>query len=182
MEKEKVGQVIALLGAPGAGKSTCAAWLFANLRLAGARCELVGEFAKDLFWDESNAWKDQLYVFASQWRMVDRVLRKTGIVVTDSPPVLSLFYNRPHRQAFVDLVEDRCRQHSVQYFLLKRTVPYDQNGRRETEAEADAIHSEMEAWLAKERISCRSIDSDLAGWQKILSAGLKMAGIRTDGS
>ena len=76
------GKLIGLIGAPGAGKSTCAAWLFANLRLAGARCELVGEFAKDLFWDESNAWKDQLYVFANQWRMVDRVLKKTDIVVT----------------------------------------------------------------------------------------------------
>ena len=64
MAESKVGQVIALMGAPGSGKSTCAAWLFAQMRLQGLKCELVGEFAKDLFWDESNAWKDQLYVFA----------------------------------------------------------------------------------------------------------------------
>lgn len=171
----RTGKVIALLGAPGAGKSTCAAWLFANLRLSGVKCELVGEFAKDLFWDESNAWKDQLYVFANQWRMVDRVLRKTDIVVTDSPPILSLFYNRPHGQAFIDLVEDRCRQHEVQYFLLKRAVPYDQDGRRESEAEADAIHSEMASWLQKRGLSCRHMDSDVAGWRKILDIGMKMA-------
>lgn len=168
------GKLIGLIGAPGAGKSTCAAWLFANLRLAGARCELVGEFAKDLFWDESNAWKDQLYVFANQWRMVDRVLNKTDIVVTDSPPILSLFYNRPHGQAFIDLVEDRCGRHCSEYFLLKRTVPYDQEGRRESEAEADAIHLEMASWLRRRGVPFRQVESDLAGWRSILDEGIGM--------
>lgn len=166
------GKVVALMGAPGAGKSTCAAWLFAQMRLSGARCELVGEFAKDLFWDESNAWRDQLYVFANQWRMVDRVLQKTDCVITDSPPILSLFYNRPHKRPFIDLVEDRCGRHRTMYFLLKRTVPYDQNGRRETEAEADEIHSEMADWLKARQIPHRCVESSLSGWQGILESVL----------
>ena len=172
MAESKVGQVIALMGAPGSGKSTCAAWLFAQMRLQGLKCELVGEFAKDLFWDESNAWKDQLYVFANQWRMVDRVLKKTDYVVTDSPPVLSLFYNRPHMRQFIDLVESRCSEHRTQYFLLKRSVPYVQDGRRESEAESDAIHREMQEWLEKRRIPCGIVESNLDGWRSILKTAV----------
>lgn len=170
MQEEKIGTVVSLLGSPGSGKSTCASWLFVNLRLKGLKCELVGEFAKDLFWDESNAWKDQLYVFANQWRMVDKVLRKTDVVVTDSPPILSLFYNRPHSKAFVELVEERCRQHPSRYFLLKRSVPYDQNGRRESEKQADEIHSQMKAWMQSKAIPFVEVDSTLNGWNFILES------------
>lgn len=173
MEEGKTGTVAALLGAPGAGKSTCASWLFSNLRLRGRRCELVGEFAKDLFWDDSNAWQDQLYVFACQWRMVDRVLRKTDIVVTDSPPVLSLFYNRPHSKAFIDLVEERCFSHPSKYFLLKRFVPYDQSGRRESERQADAIHFQMKDWLESRNVPFLEVVSNEEGWNIILESVLK---------
>jgi cellulose biosynthesis protein BcsQ len=92
------------------------------MRLSGLNCEMASEFAKDLFWDESNAWKDQLYVFANQWRMIDRVLCRTDYVICDSPPILSLFYNRPHSDAFVQLVLEKCSQFDTLLFLLKRAA------------------------------------------------------------
>ena len=36
-----------LFGAPGAGKSTGAAYVFSKLKMAGINAELVTEFAKD---------------------------------------------------------------------------------------------------------------------------------------
>ena len=39
--------VVNLFGAPGAGKSTGAAYIFALLKMAGIEAELVTEFAKD---------------------------------------------------------------------------------------------------------------------------------------
>lgn len=173
MQDGKIGTVAALLGAPGSGKSTCASWLFVNLRLNGVNCELVGEFAKDLFWDDSNAWQDQLYVFANQWHMVDRVLRKTDVVVTDSPPILSLFYNRPHSKTFVGLVEERCLKHPSRYFLLKRSVPYDQNGRRESESQADRLHEQMKDWLQSRSVPFTEVNSSVEGWKFILESLLK---------
>jgi len=160
--------MIGLIGSPGAGKSTCAAWLFAQMRLKGMKCELVSEFAKDLFWDESNAWKDQLYVFASQFRLVDRVLQKTDYVVTDSPPILSMFFNRPHTKAFTSLVLEKCSSISSSLYLLKRTVPYDSVGRRETEAESDRLHMEMRCWLRASGMKFEEVDSDVDGWNYIL--------------
>ena len=39
--------VINLCGSPGAGKSTGAAYVFSQLKMAGVNAELVTEFAKD---------------------------------------------------------------------------------------------------------------------------------------
>ena len=136
---------------------------------------MASEFAKDLFWDESNAWKDQLYVFANQWRMIDRILCRTDYVVCDSPPILSLFYNRPHSDAFVQLVLEKCSQFDTYLFLLKRSVPYDCNGRRETEEEADRLHDEMSEWLDLHGIKHELVESTVDGWNQILRS-LKNAG------
>ena len=162
------GKLIGLMGAPGAGKTTCAAWLFAQMRIYGIKCELAFEFAKDLFWDDSNAWKDQLYVFANQWRMIDRVLGRTDYVICDSPPLLSLFYNRPHTDAFINLVLEKCRQFDNKFYLLKRTIPYDSVGRRESEAESNMLHEEMASWLDFHEVPYKMVNSNLSGWDSIL--------------
>ena len=138
------------------------------MRLSGFRCEMASEFAKDLFWDDSNAWKDQLYVFANQWRMIDRVLCRTDYVICDSPPILSLFYNRPHSDAFVQLVLEKCSQFDTSLFLLKRAVPYDSIGRRETEAESDMLHDEMVEWLELHGMKHEMVESTVDGWKSIL--------------
>ena len=53
--------VVNLFGAPGAGKSTGAAWLFSKLKLGGFNAEMAPEFAKDKVWEESvEVFKNQL--------------------------------------------------------------------------------------------------------------------------
>ena len=47
--------VVNLFGAPGAGKSTGAAYIFSKLKMSGINVELVTEFAKDKVWEESKA-------------------------------------------------------------------------------------------------------------------------------
>lgn len=54
IENYKKPLVINLFGAPGAGKSTGAAIVFAELKKRGVNAELVTEFAKDKTW-EGNA-------------------------------------------------------------------------------------------------------------------------------
>ena len=59
--------VINIFGAPGAGKSTTAAALFALMKLEGYKVELVTEHAKDLTYSESfKELNDQLKVFGEQ--------------------------------------------------------------------------------------------------------------------
>lgn len=47
--------IINLFGAPGAGKSTGAAYVFSQLKAAGVNAELVTEFAKDKVWEGTKA-------------------------------------------------------------------------------------------------------------------------------
>ena len=42
--------VVNLFGAPSAGKSTGAAYIFSKLKMAGYNAELVTEFSKDMCW------------------------------------------------------------------------------------------------------------------------------------
>ena len=43
--------IVNLFGGPGTGKSTGAAYIFSQLKLAGIDCEFVSEFAKDKVWE-----------------------------------------------------------------------------------------------------------------------------------
>ena len=59
--------VVNLTGAPGAGKSTGAAFIFAELKKAGVNAELVTEFAKDKTWEHNVlALGCQEYVFGKR--------------------------------------------------------------------------------------------------------------------
>ena len=85
--------VVNLFGAPGAGKSTGAAYIFSRLKLAGINAELVTEFAKDKVWEESKAvFQNQAYIFGKQYFRISRVQDKVDVVITDSPILLSPFY------------------------------------------------------------------------------------------
>ena len=62
--QEKKTLVVNLFGAPGSGKSTAAAYIFALLKMAGINAELVTEFAKDKVWEEAKAaFENQQYLF-----------------------------------------------------------------------------------------------------------------------
>ena len=87
--------LINLCGAPGAGKSTLAAYVFAKLKMMGVNCELVTEFAKDKVWEKNNeALSNQIYIFAKQYYRTTRCAGKVDAVITDSPLFLSPFYNK----------------------------------------------------------------------------------------
>ena len=63
MDKKTIA--INFFGAPGSGKSTLSAIVFAKLKMMGVNCELVTEFAKDKVWEKNNeALSNQIYIFA----------------------------------------------------------------------------------------------------------------------
>ena len=86
--------VVNLFGAPGAGKSTGAAIVFAELKKAGVNAELVTDFAKDKTWEHNMmALGCQEYVFGKQSYRLRRCRDDVEVIVTDSPLPLGLIYN-----------------------------------------------------------------------------------------
>ncbi len=97
-------------------------------------------------------------------------MSRTDYVVCDSPPILSLFYNRPHTDAFIQLVLEKCRELDTSLFLLKRAIPYDETGRRETEAEADRLHEDIAEWMDLHKVPYKLVESTVDGWTSILES------------
>ena len=143
-------KIINLYGGPGTGKSTTAAGLFSAMKRLGINCELVTEVAKDLVWEDSlETLNDQLYVSACQCHRIKRLLGKVDYVITDSPILLGIYYDSsksPELEAV--LVKTHNSLDTIDIFI-KRTKPYKEAGRLQSEAEAIGIDADISKLLLK---------------------------------
>jgi len=138
--------VINLLAGPGTGKSTTAAGVFHELKSAGINAELVTEYAKDKVWDKHFSILDnQLYILAKQFQRLNRLIDQVDIVVTDSPLILSWYYNQGSMSQgqigyhFDGLVKSLFEMFDNHNFFLVREKVYNPKGRMQTEKEAKNI-------------------------------------------
>ena len=128
--------VINLFGAPGAGKSTGAAYIFSQLKINGINAEYVSEFAKDKVWEESKeAFKNQAYLFGKQYFRISRCKDKVDVIVTDSPLPLSLLYNQDENlgEEFNAVVMKVFNSFKNLNYYINRTKPYNPKGRLQNE-------------------------------------------------
>jgi hypothetical protein len=164
-------KVINLFAGPGAGKSTTAAGLFHLMKLRGDSVELVTEYAKDCVWgDCQDTLKNQLYVFAKQYKRLQRLQDKVAWAVTDSPLLLSLIYMPAHYpDSFRQLVLDFYAQFDNHNFFISRTKEYNPVGRNETKEESLLIDLEIKDLLIREDQPFHSIAGDARAPAEILS-------------
>lgn len=154
--------VVNLLGSPSAGKSTTMADLFARLKWEGIDCEMASEFAKDLVWeDRQETLSDQLYIFAKQNRKLHRLKGKAQVIITDSPLLLSAFYNNKNfgiSPKFNDLVLEKFNEYQNLNYYIHRQKKYNPNGRLQTEAESNQIGIELKEMLDKYGVEYKEIN------------------------
>lgn len=118
--------------------------------MAGVNAELVSEFAKDKVWEESKeVFNNQIYIFGKQYFRISRCLEKVDVIVTDSPILLSLFYNKDEniKQELNDLVLKVFKSLDTFDYLLTRDKPYNSKGRFQTQEESDALAEPMRNFL-----------------------------------
>lgn len=142
--------IINLIGGPGSGKSTIAAGLFYELKKSGYVCELVTEYAKDKVWEESfKTLDDQIYVFGKQFHRIYRVYDKVDIVITDSPLLLSIIYDKGESEYFHKLVVEQYKKFNNLMVFVERETEYQETGRMQNETEAKKIDNEIKYLLNK---------------------------------
>lgn len=156
--KEQRPIIVNIWGAPGVGKSTTAAGLFASLnrdeRFNHLNMELVTEVAKDFVWENRmETLEVQLYVTAKQFRNMYRVAKKVDLVITDSPVMQGAFYGEYYEavpdpdiffemlKGFNDTLGDRVD------FYLPRSVPYKSVGRNQSEEEIKNFDTQFEEFM-----------------------------------
>lgn len=136
--------VINLIGGPGSGKSTCASGIFYELKKLGINCELSLEFAKDKVWEESySVLSDQLYVFGKQYHKLFRLKNKVDVIITDSPLVISIHYNKMTSNHFNNLVVEQYHTFNNLMYFIKRGETYQSEGRMQTLEESEMIDSDI---------------------------------------
>lgn len=165
--------VVNLSGAPGAGKSTGAAYIFSKLKQKGVNCELIGEFAKDKTWEHNmTALNCQEYVFGKQSYRLARCRNDVDVIITDSPLPLSIIYN--HNEAINDsfpkLVIDIFNTYDNMNYFLRRVKPYNPKGRNQTEEESDKLSTDIETMYNNLGIDYEVVDGDSSGYRYIVDS------------
>lgn len=132
--------VINLIGGPGSGKSTCASGIFYQLKKLGINCELALEFAKDKVWEESiKTLDDQFYIFGKQYHKLFRLNDKVDVIITDSPLIISILYNKTPSKYFNDFVIEQYNTFDNLLFFINRNDTYQTEGRLQSKEEAENI-------------------------------------------
>lgn len=169
MVKESNMLVVNLFGAPGAGKSTGAAYIFSQLKMKGINIELVTEFAKDKVWeDNKEVFKNQAYIFGKQSFKMSRCKDKVDVLITDSPLFLSALYNTDEvlGEDFNKVVLNVFNSYDNINFFIKRNKPYNPVGRNQTEAESDALSLDLRLKLEKSGIEYLSMYGDYESYNE----------------
>lgn len=162
----KKTKIINLFGAPGAGKSTGAAYIFYNLKTFNINCEYVTEFAKDKVWEENNVvFEDQNYMFGKQSFKLSRVNGKVDVIVTDSPLLLPAFYGNDNcKDLRAQLALKTFNNYDNLNFFISRTKDYNPDGRHQTELESDKVSQELKEFLDLNGVQYVDISGDTNGY------------------
>lgn len=155
-------KVLNFFAGPGAGKSSLAADVFAELKWRGKNVELVTEVAKDLTWDKHfNVLSDQLYVSAMQNRRLNRVNGQVDFIITDSPLPLFAVYHTD--DLMFKTVMHVWNQYTNLNFMVKRIKKYNPAGRSQDEVAAAAIDVKVHELLINNKIDYSMVEGSRDG-------------------
>lgn len=186
IKNENTTLFINLFGAPGAGKSTGATYVFSQLKLRGIDSEYIGEFAKDKCWEKNKFMfespENQLYIGAKQFYRVNQIDGKVRVAVTDSPIFLNSYYNRSEYlgKEYNTVMLRLFNKFNNLNFYIERVKPYNPNGRNQTESESEKMGSDLREYITQYNIPFFSVTGDEYGYRRILDIVLDRIGVSDD--
>ena len=141
--------LINLFAGPGAGKTTTAMEISAELKKRGINLEYVAEYAKELVYAEKyDLLADQVHVTDTQYARLEALRGKVDVIVTDSPVLLGLIYGKGKLSPEY---EKKVKAYHASFdtfnLFIERGEGYQQEGRRENRAEAEQKDQEIRQML-----------------------------------
>lgn len=150
--------IVNLMGGPCVGKSTMCSDIFSILKRKGVEIEMSLEYAKDIVYEENFKKLDnQIYIFGKQHYRVWRLNGKVQVVITDSPLLNSIIYDKTNNQLLKDLVIYEFKKMNTLNFYIDREVDYNPNGRMQTLEQALQVDQNYLQLLDTNQIGYTSI-------------------------
>ena len=128
--------IVDIFGGPGAGKSTTALQLVAELKKLGYHADYVSEVAKELVYAKDfehldGTLKNQSKILSEQKRRLDIMLDNVDVVVTDSPLLLNTVYLKENAPEYIENVFSQYENYNNYNVVVERdlSVKFEQEGR-----------------------------------------------------
>lgn len=126
--------VINAFGGPGAGKTTAAWHIAAELKKLGFCVEYVSEYAKELVWEKQydlldGSLENQQILLEEQSHRLDRIYGQVDFIVTDSPLLLNIMYLNKYNEKHQKEVLSKFDKYNNFNFFVERGERFEQEGR-----------------------------------------------------
>lgn len=165
--------IVNLYGAPGAGKSSGAAYIFYKLKQCGLNVELVTEYAKDKVWEaHDEVFKDQCYIFGHQHFRMSRLINKVNVIITDAPLMIGAYYSPEIYKKELTSIALKSFDNPHFNFFIKRVKKYNPKGRFQTESESDKVSEELNHFLTENDINFTVVEGNESGYDSIVKCVL----------
>jgi len=160
-------KVINLISGPGAGKTTSAALIFAELKIRGKITEWASEYAKKLVWLERwDILNNQHIVSLKQYELLKSMNSRVEFIVTDGPLVQGLYYNRYNTNNLSNvektqefILKSNAEFSNINIFLTRGAFPYEEAGRYQTFDEAKQVDIDLKNILDELHVNYKEFSS-----------------------
>lgn len=163
--------LVNLYGDAGSGKTTGAAYVFSKLKLAGVKCELVQDVAKEkILEDNVKAMRNQAYIFGEQYFRLSRLEDEVDVVVTDSPLLLESLYSDDERlgNAFKKVILNVAKSYDSIDFFVKPAVYHRGKKGKIEEDELSEFSKKVIVMLEKHFPGYMTVDGNKTGYDRIV--------------
>jgi len=154
----------------GGGKSSMSTGVFSELKWMGINAEYVAEYCKMMVWEERPAiFQNQNYIFGKQHYNIQRLVGKLDVVITDSPILLSAFYNNKTEENDIfnqHVLNEFNKFNNINYFL-ERIKPFQPLGRFQTAEEAKQDDIKLRKMLDKFGVKYQIIKGEKASVESL---------------
>jgi len=169
-------KVVNLIGAPGVGKSTFAALIYANLKLKHKSVEYVQEYVKHLIWQgRTDELNNQYYVSQQQYKMLKAIDGKLEYIITDGALLHGLYYNKvfPWNVSNIEKTNEMILEkidefNNIYIFLERGDFPYEREGRIHSYEESVKIEEDLESLLKIYDLNYFKVKSDISNLEEMM--------------